>query len=157
MTNLIDAVNDFLAQDSFAVAGVSRSTQEAANAIFKKLKSSGKQVFPINPAAGEVEGEQCYASIAELPQKIDGIVISTPISAVMDIVKDCLENGVTRVWMHRSFGEGSVNQEAVAVCKENGITVIPGGCPMMFCEPVDFGHKCIKWIMKMSGGLPQKV
>jgi hypothetical protein len=71
------------------------------------------------------------------------------------IVRECAAVGVSRVWMHRSFGTGSVSETAVKFCNENNITVIAGGCPMMFCEPVDFGHKCMRWILKWSGGLPK--
>jgi hypothetical protein len=56
--------------------------------------------------------------------------------------------------MHRSFGTGSVSEEAVNLCREKGIEVIPGACPMMFCEPVDFGHRCMRWLLKVTGGLP---
>jgi hypothetical protein len=59
--------------------------------------------------------------------------------------------------MHRSFGTGSLSQEAVTLCKDNSISVIAGACPMMFLEPVDVGHKCIRWMLKISGGLPKPV
>jgi predicted CoA-binding protein len=74
-----------------------------------------------------------------------------------EIVRQCAELGIRRVWMHRSFGEGSVSQTAVDFCRKNQIAVIPGGCPMMFCEPVDFGHKCMRWILSLTGGLPRKI
>jgi hypothetical protein len=45
----------------------------------------------------------------------------------------------------------SVSQEAVKMCQANNVTVIAGGCPMMFLE---FGHKCMRWILGMMGKLP---
>jgi hypothetical protein len=59
--------------------------------------------------------------------------------------------------MHRSFGAGSVSKTAVQFCHEHGIAVIPGGCPMMFCRPVDFGHRCMRWVLTLNGGLPRQV
>jgi len=53
--------------------------------------------------------------------------------------------------MHRSFGQGSVDDEAVKSGQELGLTVIPGSCPMMFCEPVDIAHKCMRWFLRVSG------
>jgi hypothetical protein len=47
----------------------------------------------------------------------------------------------------------SVSKEALRLCRENNIAVIPGGCPMMFCEPVDFGHKCMRWSLRVIGNL----
>ena len=49
----------------------------------------------------------------------------------------------------------SVSQAAVKLCVDNGITVIPGGCPMMFCETVDTPHKCMRWFLRVTGGLPR--
>ena len=53
------------------------------------------------------------------------------------------------------FMGSSVSKEAAAFCRKNNTLVIEGGCPMMYCEPVDFGHKCMRWLLKITGGLPQ--
>jgi predicted CoA-binding protein len=71
-----------------------------------------------------------------------------------DIVRQGAEVGVSRVWMHRSFGTGSVSESATQFCRDNGIAVIPGGCPMMFCPPVDFRYKCMRWFLGATGRLP---
>ncbi len=155
MSTLKEAVDDFLAQKRIAVAGVSRNSGEAANIIYKKLRGSNYQVFAVNPKADQVEGDPCYPDLASIPEGVDGVVVSTPPQAAEQIVRECAELGISRVWMHRSFGQGSVSEAAVELCREKKIAVIPGACPMMFCEPVDFGHKCIRWILKVSGGLPK--
>jgi hypothetical protein len=49
----------------------------------------------------------------------------------------------------------SVSAEAVALCQQHGISLIAGACPMMYCAPVDFGHRCMRWMMGATGGLPQ--
>ena len=138
------------------MAGVSHTdANQAANAVYKKLRGAGYQVFALNPNAAEVEGDACYPDLKALPEKVDGIVISTPLEAADQIVRQCAEAGVSRVWLHRSFGTGSVSPAAVKFCEETGISVIAGGCPMMFCEPVDFGHKCMRWVLGVTGGLPK--
>ncbi len=148
-------IEDFLAQKRIAVAGVSRSEQGApANLIYRKLKEAGYRVFAVNPNAATVEDDPCYASLKAIPEPVDGVVISTRPEAGEEIVRQCAELGISRVWMHRSFGQGSVSDAAVDFCHKHNIAVIPGGCPMMFCPPVDFGHKCIRWFLKMTGGLP---
>lgn len=157
MSTLIEAVEDFLAQKRIAVAGVSRSGQDAANGIYRKLRDAGYEVYPTNPNADEVEGVKCYPDLKSIPGGVDGVVISTHPQITDQVVGECVELGIPRVWMHRSFGEGSVSETAVAFCRENGITVIPGGCPLMFCDPVDFGHKCMRWFLNLTGGLPKKV
>ena len=157
MATLIEAVNDFLSSDGIAVAGVSRSSNEAANAIYKKLKGAGYQVFPTNPKADQVEGDPCYPDLKSIPDGVSAVMIAAHPDAAMDIVKECSDLGINQVWFHRSFGDGSLNEEAVDFCRENNITAIPGGCPMMFVEKVNFGHKCIKWFLGMTGGLPKDV
>jgi hypothetical protein len=62
---------------------------------------------------------------------------------------------VKRVWFHRSFGTGSVSDEAVQACQNLGIDAIVGGCPMMFCEPVDVGHTCMRWWLQRRGRVPR--
>jgi hypothetical protein len=58
--------------------------------------------------------------------------------------------------MHESVGKkaSSVSPAAVEYCREHDITVIAGACPMMYGEGVDFGHTCMRWILKATGGLP---
>jgi len=70
------------------------------------------------------------------------------------VVDDCAAVGVRRVWLHRSFGEGSVSGEAIERCRAHGISVIPGGCPMMHCAPVDPGHACMRAALRLFGSLP---
>jgi len=156
-TTLHDAVTDFLAQPRIAVAGVSRSGEGAANLIYERLRDAGYTVFAINPEATTIEGDPCYPDIASLPETPDGLVIVTPPDAAPALVHACADRGIPRVWMHRSFGTGSVSDEAAALGRRLGLTVIPGACPMMFLEPVDGGHTCIRWLLKWTNGLPQPI
>ncbi|UCF20334.1 MAG: CoA-binding protein [Gemmatimonadota bacterium] len=157
MAELRDAVAAFLALRRIAVAGVSRGKNEAANVVYRKLRDAGYEVFPVNPNADEVEGAACYPNLASIPGGIEGVVAVTHPKVTNDIVRECVAVGVRHVWMHRSFGQGSVSDEAAEQCRKNGITVIAGGCPMMYCHPVDIGHKCMRWFLDLTGGLPKKV
>jgi predicted CoA-binding protein len=159
MTKIDALTREFLSQKNIAVAGVKRNSQGTANVIYKKLKESGYNVFPINPNSDTFDGVKCYPAIKSVTEKIDGVVIVTKPSVTEQIVNECIETGVKRVWIHNMFGvKGSssagtsLSEKAIRMCKENNITVIPGGCPLMFCEPVDFGHKCIRGITRMIGG-----
>jgi predicted CoA-binding protein len=155
MQRMPAGVSAFLAGKRFAVAGVSRQANQPANAIFRKLRDSGFEVFPVNPKTREVEGTRCYADLAAVPGTIDGVVVATPPSAAIDVVRQCAEKGVRRVWFHRSFGTGSVSEEAVRECEARGIECIIGGCPMMYCAPVDPAHRCFRWLLQWSGRVPQ--
>src|SRR5574341_932071 len=106
MADLKAAVDDFLAQKRLAVVGVSRSTNEAANLVYRKLRGAGYQVFAINPHATEIEGDPCFPNLKSVPGGVDGVVIATHPQVTEQIVRECAEIGVSRIWMHRSFGMG---------------------------------------------------
>jgi len=150
-------VHDFLAQKRIAVAGVSRHNDHhpSANLIYRRLKKAGHEVVPVNPNMEVFEGDRCYPDVKSIPGQVDGIVIITRPEVTRRIVQDCGDAGVRRVWMHQSMAKGSsVSAEAVEYCRQHGITVIAGACPMMFGPGVDFGHRCMRWMMKLTGGLP---
>lgn len=150
-------VHDFLAQKRIAVAGVSRdnSHHPAGNLIYRRLKKTGHEVFAVNPNMQSFEGDRCYPDLRSIPGGIDGVVIITRPETTEQIVRDCDTAGVRRVWMHQSMAKGSsVSPAAVEFCRQHDISVIAGACPMMFGEGVDFGHTCMRWMMKLTGGLP---
>jgi predicted CoA-binding protein len=151
MSLLKERAQDFLAQKRIAVAGVSRQGDIPANFIYKKLRETGHEVYGINPHTDKIEGDVCYPALAAIPVKVDGVVIATHPSNTRAVVQDCSELGINRVWIHRSFGQGSIDKTALDLCRQLGLTVIPGSCPMMFCEPVDVAHKCMRWFFRMTG------
>ena len=154
---LRDRVDDFLAQKRIAVAGVSRKDghHPAANLIYRKLRSTGHEVFPVNPNMHTFEGDTCYSDLRSIPGGVDGVVIVTRPEATEQIVNTCSDAGVSRVWMHQSLAKGSsVSPNAVEFCHEHNIDVIAGGCPMMFVPGADIGHTCMRWMLKLTGGLP---
>lgn len=157
MSALEQAVADFLAQRHIAVAGVSRNPAEAANLIYRKLRESGYDVYAVNPNAEKAEGDPCYPDLASVPVRLEGVVTVTPPAATAALVEDCAALSIPRVWMHRGFGAGSVSEIAVEHGRAHGIEVIPGACPMMFLEPVDVGHRCIRGLYRITGRLPEPV
>jgi uncharacterized protein len=155
MTTLREAAEEFLAQPRIAVAGVSRDGKQSANLIYRRLRDTGHEVFAVNPNADEVEGDHCFHSLAEIPGGLDGVVIATPGSASLGVATDCAEAGVPRVWIHRGVGPGSSSDEAVTYCNEHGISTIPGGCPCMFGDTADAGHKCLLAMLRVTGKVPR--
>ena len=156
-TTLDMKVQDFLAQKRIAVAGVSRdkSHHPVGNLIYQRLKTTGHEVVAVNPHMQTFEGDRCYPDLQSIPGGVDGVVIITRPTTTQRIVRDCNEAGVRRVWMHQSMGKGtSVSSEAVEYCHQHDISVIAGACPMMYGEGADVGHTCMRWILKLTGGLP---
>ena len=155
MATVAEAAADFLAQKRIAVAGVSREPKaHSGNYIYKTLKGRGFEVFAVNPNADTIEGDRCYHSLADIPGGVDGVVIATNPSATAGVVDDCARLGIKRVWMHRSFGGGSVDAAAAKTGRDAGLTVIAGACPLMFGDKADFGHKCMRWMIGFTGSKP---
>jgi predicted CoA-binding protein len=156
-TTLEAKVDDFLAQKRIAVVGVSRNNghHPAGNLIYRRLKKGGHDVFAVNPNMQTFDGDRCYPDLPSIPGGVDGAVIVTRPDLTERIVHQCSDAGVRRVWMHRSLAKGSsVSPAAVEYCREHDISVIAGACPMMYGDGADFGHTCMRWIVKLTGGLP---
>ena len=85
-----EPIQDFLRGRRIAVAGVSRGKDSAANPVFRKLRDSGYEVYPVNPNAAEVEGAKCYPNLQSVPGPIDGVVIATHPNASIDVVRQAV-------------------------------------------------------------------
>lgn len=159
MSTIQQTAKDFLSLKNIAVAGVSRTKENAANFIYRKLRKEGYKVFAVNPNAATVEGDTCYPNLKAIPEKPEGVVIVTKPEVTNLIVKDCAELGIKNVWMHKGIDSktASVSDEAVKFCYENNITVIPGACPMMYVKNADMGHRLMRWMKSLAGSLPKNV
>jgi predicted CoA-binding protein len=156
MQSVKDAASAFLANQRIAVTGVSRSSKEhGSNFVYKRLRERGYEVFAVNPNADEVEGDPCYHDLKSIEGGVQAVVIGTRPEIAIDTMRECAELGITQVWMHRGPGPGSVSEEATAYGRERGITVIDGGCPLMFGRTSDFGHKVMRLVF--AGHVPKQV
>ena len=156
MATMKEAASAFLASKRIAVTGVSRAPKEhGANSVYKRLRDRGYQVFAVNPNTDEVEGDRSYHDLKSIPDGVDAVVIATAPSRADGTMRECAELGITRVWMHRGPGAGSVSPAAAAYGREHGITVIEGGCPLMFEPTADFGHKVMRIVL--AGHVPKQV
>ncbi len=147
MPTMKEAASAFLANKRIAVTGVSRKpTDHGSNRVFKRLRDRGYEVFAVNPRADEVEGAPSYHDLKSIPGGVDAVVIATAPDKAETTMRECAELGIKQVWMHRSYGQGSVSDAATAYGRSHGITVIDGGCPLMFEPTADFGHKVMRLV-----------
>lgn len=158
MTTIKDAACEFLSHKRVAVTGVSRTPgSHGSNAVYKRLRERGYDVFAVNPNADEVEGDRAYHDLHAIPGGVEAVVIGTRPELADATMRECAELGVKHVWMHRGPGRGSVSDTATAYGRERGITVIDGGCPCMFGAASDPGHKAMRWIFTATGNVPKRV
>ena len=158
MITIKEAATEFLAHKRIAVTGVSRNPQgHGSNAMYQRLRDRGYQVFAINPNANQVEGDRCYPDLTSVPGGVEAVVIGTRPETAEATMRECVDLGIKHVWMHRSFGAGSVSDAATEFGRQNGITVIDGGCPLMFGPTADLGHKAMRFVLTRTGSVPKKV
>lgn len=154
MPTLPQPIAEFLAGQRIAVAGVSRSRSAAANAIFRRLRQCGHEAIPINPHARELEGVRAYPDLASAPGPIHGLLVAVHPRAAAAVVLEAIGLGIRHVWFHRSLGQGSVDPAAVELCRKAGIEPIVGGCPLMYCRPVDPAHRLLRWWLHLRHRVP---
>ena len=160
MAKIDELVKDFLAQKKIAVVGVSDKRETGCNLSYKKFKEGGYQVYGVNPRITEFNGDPCYPDLKSLPEKPDAVFILTNPKVTEQIVRECVELGVKHVWMHCMMGTkaglttsmSSVSADAVKMCRENGIAVIPGTCPNQFLKP-DVAHGMMRGLWRTFGFL----
>jgi len=158
MSNLNDLVQDFLAQKQIAVVGVSDQRETGCNLAYRKFKEAGYTVSAVNPRLTTFEGDPCYPDLGSIPEKPEAVFILTNPKVTEEVVQQCVDLGIKQVWMHclmgtkpgLASGMTSVSQAAVDMCRENGITVIPGACPNQFLNP-DFGHTLMRVMFRTLG------
>jgi predicted CoA-binding protein len=158
MSTIKEAASEFLGKHRIAVTGVSRNpTGHGSNVVYDRLKDRGYEVFAVNPNATEINGEPCFADLGSIPGGVEAVVVATRPDRAMSTMEECASLGIGHVWMHRSFGEGSVSEEAAAWGRNQGIQVIDGGCPLMFDPVSDGGHKAMRVMFTLTGKVPRKV
>jgi uncharacterized protein len=157
MSTTVDDIRDFLAQRRIALVGLSRNPQDFSRMLFREMCQRGYDMVPVNPAAGELEGQRCFARIEEITPPVDSVLIMTAPRDTDRVVRDCAEAGVRRVWMHRGGGQGAVSKEAAAFCRQKGIRLVEGFCPFMFLPATHFFHRAHGFILKLVGGYPGRV
>jgi predicted CoA-binding protein len=156
MQSVNEAAAAFLANKRVAVTGVSRTPKtHGSNSVYKRLRDRGYEVFAVNPNAAEVEGDRSYSDLTSIPGGVEAVVIATRPEFAEATMRECAELGIKHVWMHHGSGASSVSKPAAEYGRQHGITVIDGGCPLMFGPTADLGHKVMR--VALSRRVPKQV
>jgi predicted CoA-binding protein len=108
-----------------AVVGLSDSPYRTSHAIARALQNVGYRIFPVNPnLTGPVLGEEPYATLKEIPERIDIVDVFRRSEKVMPIAQDAAAAGAKTLWLQ----SGVVNEEAARYAEERGLTVIMDRC-----------------------------
>jgi predicted CoA-binding protein len=130
------------------VAGVSRKEREYSRAVFRELVKRGYDVVPLNPAATEIDGVRCFASVADVSPAVDAVLVLLPAESAAEVVRDCARAGVRRVWLRNDA------PEAGELCRQSNADLISGYCPLMFLPNGAFFHQCHAFGLRLVGRYP---
>jgi uncharacterized protein len=156
MQPIKEAAAEFLGHKRVAVTGVSRHPKShGSNTVYKRLRERGYDVFAVNPNADEVEGDPAYRDLSSIPGGVDAVVIATRPGIAEATMHECAELSIKHVWMHWGAGGSSVSEAATDYGRRHGITVIDGGCPLMFGPTADLGHRVMRRVL--AGHVPKQV
>lgn len=152
-----DAAEQFLNHRRIAVTGVSRDGKHGANLVYQRLRERGYEVAAVNPNTESAEGDPSYPDLHAVPGGVEAVVIATSAEHADATMREAVDLGITDVWMHRSFGAGSVSDSATIYGREHGVTVIDGGCPLMYGQTSDGGHRFMCRLLRLTGAVPRQV
>lgn len=118
------SAEEFARGDHWAVVGASGDRSKFGNITFRELKRRGKRVYPVNPRATVVEEEPCYPRLAELPEKVERVLVVVPPKQGEKVVHEAEKVGIKKVW----FQPGAESEAAVAYCEAHGMVAVWGYC-----------------------------
>ena len=148
--NEAERIQSFVTQRTLALAGASRGGKKFGNSLLKDLAAKGYTVYPVHPSAQQIDGVQCYPSLAALPGPVGGLVLVVKPEETDKLVREAADAGITRVWMQ----QGAESETAIRFCEDQGLEATHGYCLLMFADPVNSIHRVHRFFAKVFGKLP---
>lgn len=109
---------------TIAMVGASNNAERASHGIMKQLLDAGYHVIPVNPKESEVLGQKAYASLAEIPEKVEIVDVFRKSEDTPGIADEAIAIGAKVLWLQL----GVSSEDAAARAKAAGLTVIMDKC-----------------------------
>lgn len=121
----VDPIFDILTKyKTIAVVGLSSNPARPSYGVTEYMQGSGYQIIPVNPNETDVLGEPSYASLDEVPQKIEIVDIFRRAEEVPPVVDAAIRAGAKVIWMQ----QGIANESAAEKARAAGLTVVMDAC-----------------------------
>ena len=124
-----EATRDVIAEllkraKTIAVVGLSNSPLRPSHGVSAYLQTQGYRIIPVNPNIHGALGEKAYASLLDVPDKVDLVNVFRRPEYVEEIVSQAIQLKVPAVWMQ----EGVINERAAEKARQAGIFVVMDQC-----------------------------
>jgi predicted CoA-binding protein len=120
-----DAIADLLKRSkTIAVVGLSNSPLRPSHGVSAYMQTNGYHIIPVNPHIKGALGEKAYASLLDVPEKIDIVNIFRRPEFVEQVVDQAIQLKVPAIWMQ----EEVINEKAAEKARKAGIFVIMDRC-----------------------------
>ena len=120
-----DPVTELLKRaKTIAVVGLSNQPLRASHGVSAYMQDHGYRIIPVNPKIESCLGEKAYASLLEVPEKIDIVNIFRRPEFVEEVVDQAIQLKVPAIWMQ----EGVIHERAAERARKAGIFVVMDRC-----------------------------
>lgn len=110
---------------TIAMVGLSPKEDRPSNVVARYLMARGYTVIPVNPGQREILGQPCYASLQDIPVKVDMVDVFRNADDVPPIAAAAIAIGAQSLWLQL----GIIHQEAAAKAAAAGLEVVMDRCP----------------------------
>jgi predicted CoA-binding protein len=107
-----------------AVVGLSSNELRPSNFVGFYLQRHGYRVIPVNPRETEILGERSYASLGEIPERVDVVDVFRAPDAVPGIAEEAVAIGAGSLWLQY----GVISPEGAAIAERGGLNVVMDRC-----------------------------
>lgn len=145
-----ESIERFVSGWTLALVGASATGRGFGCAAYKELKARGYRVLAVHPSGRAIHGDPCWRSLAEMPERVERLLVSVKPDRTDLVIRDAAAAGVRQIW----FQQGAESPAALETCRALGVEAVHGECILMFAEPVGSVHKFHRWVLKLLGRLP---
>lgn len=122
-----EQIKKMLDQKCWAVVGATDNPSKYGNRIYKKLKRFGYEVYAVNPNYTEVDGDKCYASLSDLPKKVDCVDVVVSPKFAQNTLNEVIELGIENIW----FQPDTFTVELIDQSEAAGINTVYLNCVLV--------------------------
>lgn len=118
--DLVNKVEKMLGKKVWAVVGANQNSEKYGNMIYRKLKSRGYTVYPVNPKRDYIEGDKCYKDLSSIPEKLEVVEMVVSPERGIDIINEAADIGVKNIWLQ----PGTYDNKLLELINKKGLTEV---------------------------------